>query len=370
MGISEYKQAQAAMDDDKFYLAEALLKGVKARLSTQPEQKQNVSDVTRQMARVSLHLKKHQQTTECLQEIIRGMQHSPQDTPSPLVYKEYLNLFLHLLHTDLPQAILLGRALNSPSETKHVPPVYQKQFRMLLGVSYLCDHQYGAAVHHLQTMMSSQPNPILSAMGTNNLAVAFWLSKQNFHRHPPPSHLTPAQSAAYYTQVDSNFSNTIPLFKKSLFLFEQLPASSDANLLPLLTLLLDPKETVHPHLLGEDLPNLLNSTYSAKPLWNLVSCLLRTQPDQEMQGRFWLKQALLHFRSKEESQRDKVLSLVALLERMYQNLETSREFYLQALETQQHSDSYERVNCMLQYSRLLEQMGLSRESQQTLQEAE
>lgn len=39
MGISEYKQAQAAMDDDKFYLAEALLHQVKGRLSTQVDQK-------------------------------------------------------------------------------------------------------------------------------------------------------------------------------------------------------------------------------------------------------------------------------------------------------------------------------------------
>jgi hypothetical protein len=35
------------------------------------------------------------------------------NNPSQLIYKDYLNLFIHCIHTNLEKAILIGRALNS-----------------------------------------------------------------------------------------------------------------------------------------------------------------------------------------------------------------------------------------------------------------
>ena len=99
--------------------------------------------------------------------------------PNQLIYKEYNNLLIHCLKTNLNKAIFLSKALLSESEIGKIPIVYQKMFLFNLGTAYLLKGNYVEAKFRLRECLMQQPNTFLKGYALNNLAVASW-----WHKHP------------------------------------------------------------------------------------------------------------------------------------------------------------------------------------------
>lgn len=122
-------------------------------------------------------LRQHEDVNKSLQEVI-NLQVERKANPTVL-YDEYSTLFLHHLHTDIKQAILLGKSLLADT-SKNLPITYKKTFTFYLGTAYLLYGNYGDSKRRLYECLKLDPtNNILKGMILNNLAVACW-----WHKYP------------------------------------------------------------------------------------------------------------------------------------------------------------------------------------------
>jgi tetratricopeptide (TPR) repeat protein len=123
-------------------------------------------------------LRQYHDSEDTLEKIIELSQRI-QSTESLLLYKEYNNLFLHCLRTNLNKAILLGKALLSDTERKNIPIAYQKIFLFNLGTAFVLKGNFVDAKARLREVLTMEPNTQLKGFALNNLAVASW-----WHKHP------------------------------------------------------------------------------------------------------------------------------------------------------------------------------------------
>ncbi|CAD8082192.1 unnamed protein product [Paramecium primaurelia] len=308
-------------------------------------------DVSRRIVYSNLQLRRYEDAEAQLEEIIR--QFLRQKANYALVYSAYSDLLTHCLKYNLNKAILLGKALLSEMQRENVPLGYQKQFLYFLGTAYLLKENYTDAKSRLRECLASDPSNQLKGWAYNSLAVASW-----WHKFPSLREFVsddeeetgPQQSDIPAENIDADFENVIPLFKKSIYYIEHSNNQIKTGLEWLL----------NEDLLPQDRTNLTKTQFKSlhvgKPLLNLSEFVLNKAPSKRAELQFWLKTTINFYEEQDPTNMDRSLLFLAWMCSTNKYFDRAESMYRIVLQMLENSDSYNKVLCMQLLGSMLKKM--------------
>ncbi|CAD8115906.1 unnamed protein product [Paramecium sonneborni] len=307
-------------------------------------------DVSRRIVYSNLQIRRYEDAEAQLEEIIR--QFLRQKANYALVYSAYSDLLTHCLKYNLNKAILLGKALLSEMQRENVPLGYQKQFLYFLGTAYLLKENYTDAKSRLRECLASEPSNQLKGWAYNSLAVASWWHKfpslrefvSDDEEETGPEQSIPAEN------IDSDFENVIPLFKKSIYYIEHSNNQIKTGLEWLL----------NEDLLPQDRTNLTKTQFKSlhvgKPLLNLSEFVLNKAPSKRTELQFWLKTTINFYEEQDPTNMDRSLLFLAWTCSTNKYFDRAESMYRIVLQMLENSDSYNKVLCMQLLGSMLKKM--------------
>ncbi|EAR94619.2 tetratricopeptide repeat protein (macronuclear) [Tetrahymena thermophila SB210] len=321
--------------------------------------------VLKKMVSNQIQLRRYQEAENTIEEIIEILQ--KKSTTDSLIYKEYNNLFLHCLKYNLNKAIILGKALLSEKEKKNIPAAYQKIFTFNLGTAYLLRGNFIDAKQRLRECIMQDPNPLLRGYALNNLAVACW-----WHKHPNlrdlidfdeiedshSVHSKKEQPIYSFQQIDADFDNVIPLFKKAIWYIENVDQVKELQQRIQYKQLLESEKIIPSDLKKFD-PNtsmILTKQECGIPLLNIQEFIFHTSPQKRFEATFWFKYALRFFETVDPNNIERCLITLGVFCTNYNDVEKAEGLFKQALEMIGENDNYNKILCLQMYGSLLQRI--------------
>ncbi|KRW98750.1 Cyclic nucleotide-binding protein [Pseudocohnilembus persalinus] len=365
-GVEDYEKALQFFQIGKYRISLEFFKRVLANLEN--SQQKNTLNYVLVLKKIVLNqnmLRLYQDSEHTLEQIIEITQKA--STSDALLYREYHNLFLHLLRTNLNKSIILGKALLSQNEIKNIPVIYQKYFQFNLGTAYLLKGNFVDAKRRLRECLVMKPNNQLKGYALNNLAVASW-----WHKHPnfrdeedemddegpvSPDIIKKINENEEYSfeQIDKDFENVIPLLKRALYNLEDVEKIKDLAKKLEVEDLLDSEQIIPKDFqkLDPSLNMLLTKKDSGVPLLNIQEFLFNTSPEKRNEATYWFKYALKHFEQVNPSNIDRCLITLAIFCSSSNQPEKAEGLFKKVLQMLEDSDSFNKVLCLQLYGNLL-----------------
>ncbi|EGR33488.1 hypothetical protein IMG5_051660 [Ichthyophthirius multifiliis] len=233
------------------------------------------------------------------------------------------------------------------------------------------------------------PNNLLRGYALNNLAVACW-----WHKHPNFRDLEDAEESdgeqgdetKYHNsqlklkesdysseQVEADFDNTIPLFKKALWYIQNVNEIEDKEKQKDLNILLDQDNIIpEEHQKFDPTENqiLLKNKQCGIPLLNIQEFLFHTCPDLKTDAMFWFKYGLKFFEQIDPVNIDRFLITLGVFCNNYNEHGRAEQLFKKTLEIIGDNDNYNKVLCLQIYGNmLLKNLAREHEGQQLIAKA-
>ncbi|KAM3130809.1 hypothetical protein pb186bvf_017104 [Paramecium bursaria] len=321
--------------------------------------------VNKHIALAQIQLKLYQDAEKSFYKIIDQLRADNREDVS--LYATYNDLFLHLLRTNLNKAILLGKALLSPSEKQQIPLLHQKLFMFNIGTAYLLKQNYADAKYWLQECLSHEPNNMLKGWTLNNLGLATWwhrypiIKQFNIDDNPNEFVVQPDYSTE---QIKKDFESASYLFRKSLYYIE----SHSEKRTDLDWLLSEDKIPENPEQEIESIT--IQNKYSGKVLINMYEYLFNQEPASKDAQQFWFKYAIQYFEKYDAANIDRSNLLLAWLcatNKQYDEAENLYKITLQMLENKE--ESFNKILALQLYGSMLLQLGRKSDGEDILKKA-
>ncbi|CAK57531.1 unnamed protein product (macronuclear) [Paramecium tetraurelia] len=302
-------------------------------------------DVSRRIVYSNLQLRRYEDAEAQLEEIIR--QFLRQKANYALVYSAYSDLLTHCLKYNLNKAILLGKALLSEMQRENVPLGYQKQYLYFLGTAYLLKENYTDAKSRMRECLASDPSNQLKGWAYNSFGCGFMVAQIS---NDDEEETGPLQSDIPVENIDADFENVIPLFKKSIYYIEHSNNQIKTGLEWLL----------NDDLLPQDKTNLTKTQFKSihvgKPLLNLSEFVLNKAPSKRTELQFWLKTTINFYEEQDPTNMDRSLLFLAWTCSTNKYFDRAESMYRIVLQMLENSDSYNKVLCMQLLGSMLKKM--------------